>query len=279
MTCLDTIYLEQIVKAALAEDIGNGDITTQLTIPADPMVTATLTAKQAGIIAGQQVAEAAYNALDGRVEYVPLVDDGTCVNPGDAIGNVSGTARTVLTGERVCLNFLQHMSGVATLTSKYVELVSHTKAKIVDTRKTIPGMRRLDKYAVMVGGGRNHRFGLSDGILIKDNHIAASGGIVAAITAAKKYAPHTMKVEIEVTKISQLKEAILAGADIVMLDNMDIETMREAVAIAEGKVLLEASGGVNMDTVKEIAETGVDIISIGALTHSAPALDISLGFV
>ncbi|MCE5199775.1 MAG: carboxylating nicotinate-nucleotide diphosphorylase [Armatimonadota bacterium] len=279
MTGLDPIYIEQVVKTALAEDIGSGDVTTLLTIPQDAQATATLTAKQEGVIAGQDVAWAAFSLLHCPVQYMQAVPDGTRVKSGDLIGRVSGNARGVLTGERVCLNFLQRMSGVATLTAKYVDAVSHTKARIVDTRKTTPGLRRLEKYAVIVGGGRNHRFGLSDGILIKDNHIAAAGGIAPAVNAARQGAPHTLTVEIEVINLDQLREAIDARPDVVMLDNMPIEQMREAVSIANGKVLLEASGGVNLETVRAIAETGVDIISVGALTHSAPAMDISLNII
>ncbi|MHB9035214.1 MAG: carboxylating nicotinate-nucleotide diphosphorylase [Armatimonadota bacterium] len=276
MIGLDPMYVESVVKVALAEDLGSGDITTLLTVPADATAQATITAKESGVIAGQRMAWVVFQEFFSNTLYEPIVADGTRVEPGDVIGSISGRASTILSGERVALNFLQQMSGIATLTAKYVEKVKHTKARIVDTRKTTPGLRRLEKYSVCVGGGYNHRFGLDDGILIKDNHIAASGGITAAITAAKKRAPHTLKIEIEVSNLDQLKEAIDAGADIIMLDNMTLDVMRQAVEIANGSVLLEASGGVNLDTVKDIAETGVDIVSVGALTHSAPALDISL---
>lgn len=276
MIGLDAIYLESVVKAALAEDIGSGDITTLLTIPNDLTVEGTLIAKESGVIAGQELAWVVFREFFTQTAYEPLVRDGSHVRSGKAIGKVSGKARTILSGERVALNFLQRLSGIATLTAKYVEQVKHTKAKIVDTRKTTPGLRRLEKYAVTCGGGYNHRFGLDDGVLIKDNHIAAAGGITPAIEAAKIQAPHTLKIEIEVDNLDQLKEAIAVGADIVLLDNMSIEDMRRAVSVADGKVLLEASGGVSLKSVKEIAETGVDIISVGALTHSAPALDISL---
>lgn len=275
MTGLDPLYIDQIVRSALAEDIGSGDITTLLTIPESARANATLTAKQPGVIAGQDAAVAVYSIL-GNANYAPVVQDGARVNPGDIIGTVEGSARILLTGERVCLNILQQLSGVATLTAEYVDLVRHTKARIVDTRKTIPCLRRFQKYAVTVGGGHNHRFGLSDGILIKDNHIAAAGGIEPAIKAARQHTAHTLKIEIEVTDLDQLNRAIAAGADIIMLDNMGLEDMRSAVRIADGRVILEASGGVNKETVVAIAETGVDIISIGALTHSAPALDISM---
>lgn len=276
MTGLDTIYIESVVKAALAEDIGSGDITTLLTIPEQARVTGSIKAKAEGVLAGVEVACAVFAALDSRLQFEAAIEDGAGLAPGDRIATIDGSARSILSAERVALNFLQRMSGIATLTAKYVELVSHTKARIVDTRKTTPGLRRLEKYAVTVGGGFNHRFGLSDCILIKDNHIAAAGGITAAVTAAKRRAPHTLKIEVEVTSINQLDEAIHAGADAVLLDNMPLATMREAVEAAGGVVVLEASGGVSDDNVAAIAETGVDLISVGALTHSAPALDISL---
>lgn len=276
MTGLDPIYIRRVVESALAEDIGSGDITTLLTVPRGTEATGTISAKAKGVIAGLDVARAVFNLVDHTLETKTLVSEGYHASPGDILMIISGNAHGILTGERVALNFIQQMSGVATLTRKYVDLVAHTSARIVDTRKTTPGLRRLEKYAVTVGGGHNHRFGLADGILIKDNHIAAAGGVVPAIEAARERAPHTLKIEIEVASLGQLETAINAGADIVMLDNMSVEQMREAVEIADDRVLLEASGGVNQDTVVAIAETGVDIISVGALTHSAPALDISL---
>jgi len=275
MIGLDQAYIEGVVKAALTEDIGSGDITSLLTVSEESKSTAVMVAKANGVLAGTQAAAFALHGADTVNVHITLTD-GMHVSPGDVILRAEGNTRAILSGERVALNFLQRMSGVATLTSKYVEAVSGTKAKIVDTRKTTPGLRRLEKYAVGVGGGFNHRFGLDDGILIKDNHIAAAGGITAAVSAAKQRAPHTLKIEVEVTNLGQLREAIDSGADIVMLDNMSLDLMREAVSIVNGKVLLEASGGVNLDTVRQIAETGVDIISVGALTHSASALDISL---
>lgn len=279
MIGLDPVYLESVVKNAIAEDVGSGDITTALTIPNDLTARGVVTAKESGIIAGQELAWVVFHEFFTQTMYEPVIRDGKHVKAGTVIGNVSGKTRTILTGERVALNFLQRMSGIATLTAKYVEQVKHTKARIVDTRKTTPGLRRLEKYAITCGGGYNHRFGLDDGILIKDNHIAAAGGITAAIEAAKDNAPHTLKIEVEVVDIEGLEEAIRAGADIVMLDNMPLDEMRKSVSIADGKVLIEASGGVNLKSVKEIAETGVDIISVGALTHSAPALDINLEIV
>lgn len=276
MIKLDTLYLRQVVKDALLEDIGSGDITTILTIPIDSISTAIMTAKEAGVIAGIEAAKTAFIILDESISFETNLKDGANVKPGDIIAEIKGNTRAILSAERVSLNLIQRLSGIATLSSKYVELASQTKARIVDTRKTSPLLRRLEKYAVTVGGGFNHRFGLDDGILIKDNHIAASGSISKAIESAKRKTPHTLKIEIEVTSISELKEAINAGADIVMLDNMNINELKDAVKIANGRVLLEASGGVNENTVKQIAESGVDIISVGALTHSPKALDISL---
>lgn len=279
---LDQAYVERVVAAALEEDIGSGDITTLLTIPQESKSAAVVVAKARGIIAGTWVAMWALLHVGGLSHMRskrPGLSDGAVVSPGDTILEIAGNTRDILSGERVALNFLQHMSGIATLTARYASLVSHTKAKIIDTRKTTPGLRRLEKYAVTVGGGFNHRFNLSDGILIKDNHIAAAGGVTAAVTAAKKGAPHLLKIECEVTDLDQLAEAIAAGADAVLLDNMPLTLLKQAVEIAAGRVVTEASGGVNEQNVAPIAETGVDLISVGALTHSAPALDISLQFV
>jgi len=278
MIALNRAYVDCVVRAALDEDIGSGDITTLLTVAADAEATANVIAKGAGIIAGIDVARTAYAALDPGMTFQVNMTDGSVVAPNDHIATVSGNARAILTAERVALNFLQRLSGIATLTNRYVHLVSHTKARIIDTRKTTPGLRLLEKYAVTVGGGSNHRFNLSDGILIKDNHIAAAGGIEKALTAARLGAPHTLKIEVEVTNLDELNEAIAAGADAVLLDNMPLDMLAEAVRIAAGRVTTEASGGVNESTVAAIAETGVDLISVGALTHSAPALDISLDF-
>lgn len=275
MTGLDPIHIDSVVRRALAEDVGSGDITTALTVPPDREASGRLIARQEGVVAGHQVARAVFEALGGA-DYRPEIDDGQRTMPGQQVAVVTGGARTILTGERVALNFLQRMSGVASLTARCVGLVSHTKARIIDTRKTTPGLRQLEKYAVRIGGGYNHRFGLSDGILIKDNHIAAAGGITAALLAARQGAPHTLRIEIEVTTLNQLDEAITSGADAVLLDNMSLDTMKQAVELASGRVLLEASGGVSEENVAAIAETGVDLISIGALTHSAPALDIGL---
>lgn len=279
MNCLDLAYVWRMAREGLEEDAGSGDVTTLLTVPADRSSEAKIIAKQQGVIAGMRFAAAVFSHTDDQLEFAPLVDDASGVKPGQTIAGISGRSAAILLGERVALNFLQHMSGIATLTNKYVQLVSHTKAKIIDTRKTTPGLRRLEKYAVTVGGGFNHRFNLSDGILIKDNHIAAAGGVTAAVTAAKKNAPHLLKIECEVTNLDELNEAIAAGADAVLLDNMSLDVLKKSVEIAAGRVITEASGGVNESTVAAIAETGVDLISVGALTHSAPALDISLEIV
>lgn len=278
MTGLDPIYVESVVVTALEEDIGSGDITTLLTVPEDAQTAAVMIAKEEGIICGIDLARTAFAFMDPEVEFKPGVCDGDEVSKGDTIAVIKGAARAILTAERISLNFMQRMSGIATATSRYVRLVSHTKAKIVDTRKTTPGLRRLEKYSVTVGGGYNHRFGLSDGVLIKDNHIKAAGGIRNAVGTAKENAPHTLRIEVEVMSLDELKEAVDSGADAVLLDNMTNGIMRQAVEMVGGKVILEASGGVNEKTVKAIAETGVDIISVGALTHSPKALDISLNF-
>jgi nicotinate-nucleotide pyrophosphorylase (carboxylating) len=214
--------------------------------------------------------------VDPRILFTPRFSDGDPLKSGDIIAEMLGDAASLLQGERVALNFLQRMSGVATLTARYVAAVKGSKARIVDTRKTTPGLRGVEKYAVRVGGGNNHRSGLYDGVLIKENHITAAGGISIAVARARDYIPHTMKIEVETETLAEVAEALAAGADIIMLDNMDMAAMREAVAMIAGRALVEASGGVNLETVREIAETGVDIISVGALTHSCRAMDISM---
>lgn len=273
------IGLEELIKNALAEDIGHGDITTNSLISDDEIMTGTFIAKADGVIAGLDVAKAVFAYLQPDIEFIPGKKDGDNIQKGEVIATVKGRARTLLTGERLALNFMQRLSGIATKTRKMVELIKYQKAEIVDTRKTTPGLRVLEKYAVRMGGARNHRFGLYDGVMIKDNHIAAVGGIQKAVSAVRSKVPHTIKIEVEVENLEQLNEALEAQVDIIMLDNMDIETMKQAVAIASGKVLLEASGGINEETIVEVAKTGVDFISIGALTHSAPALDISFKIV
>ena len=270
--------VRNIVQLALAEDVGMGDLTTALTVGPDETAQAQIVAKQDLVVSGLEPAELAFELVDPQVTFKALAADGERRFKGDVLVELSGPAASILTAERVALNFMMHLSGVATLTARYVDAVRGMKVKILDTRKTGPGLRILEKRAVRHGGGFNHRFGLFDGILIKDNHIAAAGSITAAVTRAREGAPHPLKVEVEVQDLAGLDEAIRAGADAVLLDNMDGDAMRRAVEAAGGRVLLEASGGINLETVARVASTGVDLISVGALTHSAPAADISLKF-
>lgn len=275
---LDKNIIETLVRAALAEDIGAGDITTLSTIPEEMTASGSFIAKQDGVICGLDVVRAVFAAVDGRTAFTPDVYDGDRVKQGDIIATVSGFAASLLTAERVALNFLQHLSGIATHTAACVAKVAGTKAKITDTRKTAPGLRVLEKYAVKVGGGSNHRFNLADGVLIKDNHIKAAGGITAAVRAARANAPHTLKIEVEVENEEMLREALAVKADIIMLDNMDLQQMADAVRIVDGRALTEASGNMDQRDLAQVAATGVDLISIGALTHSVKAMDISLRF-
>lgn len=273
------IQYEPLVRAALAEDIGPGDITTTLCIPEGTRATATVLAKQPGVIAGLAIGALAFRLLDPDVDWSAHVGDGDRVGEGRTpLATVTGDARALLTAERVALNFMQRLSGIATVTARYVGLAAGTNAHIVDTRKTTPGLRVLEKYAVRAGGGFNHRLGLYDCVLIKDNHIKAAGGITAAVRGARAHLPHTMKIEVEVSTPAQVAEALAAGADIILLDNMDTEKMRRAVGTIGGRAISEASGGLTESRVAEVAATGVNVLSIGALTHSAPALDISLDF-
>jgi len=268
------------VSEALAEDLGlAGDVTTDATVPADATASAVVVARRRGVVSGLDVAEEAFRALDGRIAFDRLCADGTAVAGKTQIARISGNARAILTGERVALNFMGRMSGIATLTRAYVDAIAGTKAAIVDTRKTTPGLRAFEKYAVRCGGGQNHRTGLFDAILIKDNHIAAAGGVAQAVGAARARAGHMVKIEVEVDTLEQLRQALRHDIDVVLLDNMPPAMLSEAVAIVAGKVLTEASGGVDQTTVRAIAETGVDLISVGALTHSAPVLDLGLDFV
>ncbi|HEX5773492.1 MAG TPA: carboxylating nicotinate-nucleotide diphosphorylase [Geomobilimonas sp.] len=268
--------LDRIVENALLEDIHTGDITTLAVVPEPRAASARLIAKEAMVLAGIDVAARVFHLLDNAVIFTPAFRDGDRLQMGDVLAVVDGNAAILLQGERVALNLLQRMCGVATLTSRYVAAVEGTRARVVDTRKTIPGLRMLDKYAVRVGGGINHRTGLYDGVLIKENHIAAAGGITEAIRRARAYIPHTMKIEVETESLVEVGEALAADADIIMLDNMDLTTMAEAVRLINGRALVEASGGVNLESIRAIAGTGVDIISVGALTHSARAMDISM---
>lgn len=268
--------IDRIIENALAEDIHTGDITTMAVVPKGGDARAILKAKEEMVLAGIEVAARVFHQLDDRIVFTPRCADGELVASGGLIAELSGNAAMLLQGERVALNLLQRMCGIATLTARYVAAVKGTRARVVDTRKTTPGLRVLEKYAVRVGGGTNHRTGLYDGVLIKENHIAAAGGITEAVRRARSYIPHTLKVEIETETLAQAAEALAAGADIIMLDNMDLAAMREAVLLIGGKALVEASGGVNLESIRGIAETGVDIISVGALTHSARAMDISM---
>ena len=270
--------IERIVRTALAEDIGLGDVTTEVTIARDSPVRAELVAKEDFTLAGIDVAEVVFRTLDHDVRFEKIFVDGQSVRKGEVIAWLKGKASVLLQGERVALNLLQRMSGIASLTAQYVAEVKGTSTKIVDTRKTVPGLRALDKYSVRMGGGRNHRIGLFDGVLIKENHIAAAGGISAAIGSAKEKLPHTLKIEVETQTMAEVEEALQAGADIIMLDNMSLAEMSQGVELIAGRALVEASGGVNLERVRDIADTGVDIISVGALTHSVSAADISMLF-
>jgi nicotinate-nucleotide pyrophosphorylase (carboxylating) len=274
---LPRALVKRAVEAALEEDLGGaGDITTDATIPINAKGEATIVAREAGIIAGLDLAAEAFRALDPDVKFSPLVSDGDAIKQGAMIAKISGKTRAILTAERTALNFLGHLSGIATLTSRYVEAVAGTGARIVCTRKTTPGLRTLEKYAVRMGGGVNHRFGLYDGVLIKDNHIAAASGVGNALRALGARAGHMVRIEVEVDNLDQLKEALRFPIDAVLLDNMDVPMLKKAVAMVAGRVTTEASGGVRLETVRKIAETGIDLISAGALTHSARRLDLSL---
>lgn len=275
---ISALNLEDIVRAALKEDLGHGhDITTECTVPLDKDARAVINSRVGGRLAGVVAGLAAFTLTDPDCEIEVLKMDGEDVKAGEDIAIITGSARSILTAERTALNFIQHLSGVATLTRAYVNEIEDTGAKIADTRKTIPGLRSLQKQAVRLGGGTNHRFGLDDAILIKDNHIALAGGIYPALQMARENAGHMVKIEIEVDSIAQLEEVLEnGGADIIMLDNFNTTDMAKAVKLINGRSVIEASGGVNLKTVRAIAETGVHLISVGALTHSAPALDIGL---
>ncbi len=270
--------IDRLIDMALEEDIGTGDITTLTTISKDALARGKYIAKEDGVLCGIDIACRVYRRLDKEIEFTAYKQDGDEVKKGDIIAEVEGNAISLLTGERVGLNLMQRLSGIATRTREAVKQIEGTNAKIADTRKTTPGLRTLEKYAVRVGGGSNHRFNLADGILIKDNHIVAAGGIKNAVLRARENAPHTLKIEVEVESFEQLNEALLAKADIIMLDNMSCEDMAKAVEIIGGRAKSEASGNMGDRNLGEVAKTGVDIISIGALTHSVRSLDISLKF-
>lgn len=271
--------IDRLIRTALEEDIGPGDVTTAATIPLGTMARAELVAKEDFVLAGIAVARRVFELLDAQVAFEALIKDGQTVKRGEVLAWLKGDAASLLQGERVALNLLQRMSGVATLTSAFVREAEGTGATVVDTRKTTPGLRVLEKYAVRVGGGGNHRMALYDGVLIKENHVAAAGGITAAVSRARRYAPHTLKIEVEVRNLEEVAEALAAGADILLLDNMGLGQLEAAVKLVGGRAMTEASGGVNLDTVRAIAETGVDLISVGALTHSYRSVDISMLFV
>lgn len=274
---LNPLLIGKAVTEALIEDLGRaGDITSQAIIPADKQAVAVIASRKVGVISGLPLAIEAFRQIDPSVKVELLVQDGDKVAPGDVVARMSGNARSILTSERVALNYLGRLSGIASMTHEFAALVAHTSAKICCTRKTTPGLRAFEKYAVRCGGGMNHRFGLDDAFLIKDNHIAVAGGIVPALRAAKAMAGHLVKIEIEVDTLAQLREVITEGADVVLLDNMGPDMLRQAVQMVGDAMLTEASGGIDRDTIKAVAETGVDMISIGALTHSAKVLDLGV---
>lgn len=274
---LNPLLITDAVRAALIEDLGRaGDITTLATIPAGRRARAVIAARKPGVVAGLPFAREAFRQFDPSVRFEALVSDGDRLEPGTVVARIEGEARSVLSAERVALNFMGRLSGIASLAAIYVEKVAGTKATIVDTRKTTPGLRAFEKYAVRCGGAQNHRYGLDDAILIKDNHVAVAGGIGPALQAAKRQAGNFVKIEIEVDTLAQLEEVITEGADIVMLDNMSVADMTRGVAMVGGRMKVEASGGINLDTVAAIAATGVDMISVGALTHSVSVLDLGL---
>lgn len=278
---LPHLMIEDQVRAALMEDLGRaGDITSNATIAPEKQASAQMNSREAGVISGLALAEAAFRLIDPTIRFEALLADGDRVEPGARVARIFGPARGILSAERVALNYLMHLSGIATHTARFADLIAHTKAKVTCTRKTIPGLRAVEKYAVRCGGGSSHRYGLDDAILIKDNHIAVAGGIVEALRAAKDFAGHLVKIEIEVDTLEQFAQVLEHGADVCLLDNMRPDLLREAVrmnnARAAGRITLEASGNVNLDTIQAIAETGVDYISTSKITMAAPTLDIGL---
>ncbi len=269
-------YIDSIINTALNEDINYIDVTTDNLISPDHTSSAYYIAKDSGVFCGIEIAKRVFELAGGNVEFETLIHDGSEVKNGDIIAKMNGSTVTLLKGERTALNILQHLSGIATATNKCVKLVEGTKASITDTRKTLPGLRAMQKYAVTVGGGKNHRFNLSDGAMLKDNHLDAYGGITGAVTALRKKIGHMVKIEVEVRNLAELQEALDNKCEVIMLDNMSCEDMKKAVAITNGRALLEASGNVTAETIRSVAETGVDIISLGALTHSVKCFDISM---
>ena len=269
-------HIDELLHRALAEDIGVGDVTTQALVPAHQSGVAAALTKQDGVLAGNAIAARVFTLLNGAVDTTLLLADGELLTPGTTFLQVEGSLQAILTGERVALNILRHLSGIATLTRAFVQAVEGTNARIIDTRKTTPGLRLFEKYAVRVGGGHNHRMGLFDGVLIKDNHIAACGSVTAAVERARTSVHHLLKIQIEAESLEQVAEALEAGADGILLDDMSPEMMATAVEMAQGRAFTEASGGITLESVRDAARTGVDLISVGMLTHSAAALDISL---
>lgn len=273
---MNHLLLREIVTCALREDVGWADITTEAVVPPDSEAVGIIHAKAPGVIAGMPVVQAVYEVLDGDVLVQPLVDEGERVDVGRDIARIEGCTRSILTGERVALNFLQRLSGIATATRTLVEAVAPYGTRVVDTRKTTPGLRLLEKYAVRVGGGLNHRFGLDDAVLLKENHLAAAGGVTAAVNRAREVLGHMVVIEVEVTDLDEVQEAVDVGADVILLDNMDADTMGRAVAIIDGRATVEASGGITAETAVEVAAAGVDVMSAGYLTHSIRSMDLSL---
>jgi nicotinate-nucleotide pyrophosphorylase (carboxylating) len=278
MTLTAFHQVRHLIQAAIEEDLGRGDVTTEATIGEQVISRARLITKQEIILAGMDVFTEVYAALDSAVHIKPSYKDGDRLSAGAVIAVLEGRARSLLAGERVGLNFLQRLSGIATLTGRYVEAVSGYNVEIVDTRKTTPGWRLLEKYAVRIGGGKNHRHDLGDGVLIKDNHIVAAGGIRRAVEMARKHSHHLLKIEVEVETLEQVEEALQAGAEVIMLDNMPPAMLAESVKMIGGRALVEASGGIGLESVIDVARTGIDLISVGRLTHSAPAADIHVEF-
>jgi nicotinate-nucleotide pyrophosphorylase (carboxylating) len=276
MDVVDLRLLQDFLSAALREDIGSGDLTSRATVPTDARARGLYTAKQPLVVAGVSVAQALVALVDPALQFKILVCDGTAVHAGSVLAEMSGAARSILIAERTSLNLLQRMCGIATLTRRYVDRVQGTRARIADTRKTVPGLRVLDKYAVSCGGGMNHRMGLFDGVLIKNNHLAFHSSVADALAEARRHLGHLVKIEVEVQNLHQLEAALSAGADVILLDNFTHTETRNAVEMVRGRVPIESSGGVTLETVRDFAEAGVDYISIGALTHSVPAVDIHL---
>jgi nicotinate-nucleotide pyrophosphorylase (carboxylating) len=273
------LQYESLLRAALAEDLGRaGDVTADATVDAEARVSARLVARAAGTVAGLEVALATFHLLDPAIAVERLADDGGRVRAGALLARISGSARPILAAERTALNLLGRLCGVATLTTAYVEAIAATGARVVCTRKTTPGLRALEKYAVRCGGGANHRFGLDDAVLIKDNHLVVAGGVAAAVERARRHVGHLVRIEVEVENLAQLDEALAAGVEAVLLDNFDVATLRGAVVRVAGRAITEASGGITLATARAVADTGVDLLSVGALTHSAPALDVALDF-